>query len=136
MKSKAEMSFNLIIAGIIAVFLLIIIIALVTGRLGSTFNKFKTVEKTDIGTAKSICVSLCDELKIKVDASGTSIWESSEYCTRTFNIDKNKNNKIDEGERLFCYSPDINVDCIYLVEDQTLSMKNCQNSLTATSSSK
>ncbi len=117
MKTRADMSLNLIIAAIVAVFLLVLIIAIVSGVLGDAWATITGISSDDVDSAQSICTTKCNDLKTRVGVSGTAVWKTSSYCTQVYRIDLNSDGDISENERLHCWDNPINVECSYLSTD-------------------
>lgn len=118
MKSKADMSLNLIIAAIIAVFLLVIIIALVSGALGNQFKFLQRAGYDDVESAVSTCQSKCNDAKSRTEALGASVWDNSAYCTQTFKIDIDGDGEINQDtEILHCWNSPISTNCQYTISE-------------------
>ena len=106
---KAAISVEMIVYVAIAVFILVIIIGFATGAFQKLFWGLEP--KGEVGTAQDKCEVFCSEAKDEVLRGDLSKWESTDYCTETFAIDKDESGEIDSDEVLHCWNDPIAESC-------------------------
>lgn len=94
-KKAQGLPLNLIVLAAIAALILVLIIAFTIGGAGAFFSKIFRGGTTAIGdeidTVRTTCNSLCSQAQT---ISSAGAWDGTSFCTRTFNIDIDKDGKI------------------------------------------
>jgi len=131
-KKAQGLPLNLIIIAIIAALVLVLIIAFTIGGFGFSFGKiFQTgqvVVGEDIDIARTACSGYCDSAKNSFTTTG---FKASQYCTKTFNIDKDGDGELnpDAGEvGIACWEDNILVTCSAVISGQTCTATQVVNS--------
>lgn len=102
----------IVIAAISALVLIIIIAFTISGG-GSLLKQIITPAPTELGTVQVACNSFCERARVTVQTQDQ--YKDSDYCTKTFAIDVNKNGKIEAGNEtgLHCSNTTApNVPCV------------------------
>ena len=119
MKRGQGLPLNTIVLAALAVLVLLLIVGFTTGSLGRLFEGFRSQTTTvDLKTAKTLCTEYCTELKSEGAAGTLTIEkaEKSEYATKRFAIDFNRNGRIDDNEiNVPCWDPRIGVLCQVII---------------------
>ncbi len=98
-----------IIIAAIAVLVLVIAISFVIGGSGSFLSQIISSGPDPVQSSKTICETACTGSQEVISEED---WETSAYCTKTFTIDLNKNDRFEENEiGIKCYSEILNVAC-------------------------
>ncbi len=96
-KKAQGLPLNLIILAIVAALVLVLILAFTIGGAGSIFGKIFKTGTTAIGedleTVQATCTDLCTE------AEAADEPETSEFCTKTFNVDLDGDDLLADDER-------------------------------------
>lgn len=108
---KAQISMNMIVYIAIALLILVLIVAFVTGGFGQMFSGLSKSAPQDLETIQSVCTNDCNKAKALVETGGTSAWASSRYCSISHGYDTDKSGDLDEGEYLNCWKAPVSIDC-------------------------
>lgn len=111
MNKKADISMNTIVYAAIAVLILVIIIAFVTGGLGKLFKGVGTYTQ-ESNQIKNECQNNCITAKNDITSFGITTWKNSNYCTKVYEYDINGDGKVDsETEIIRCWQKPISINC-------------------------
>lgn len=102
--AKAQgLPLSFIVLAAISALVLILVIAFTIGGLGGFFRQITIAGGVqDLSTVQTACKSACDRLLPGITETQ---FKSSDYCTRTYTVDLNVNNKFDTGESgLHCWT--------------------------------
>lgn len=108
---KGQISMNTIVYVAIALLVLVLIVSVTTGSFGNLAGQFKDVTPDALESVKTKCTTMCNTAKTAVVASGTDAFGTSQYCSRTFNIDVDGDGSISDDENLPCWGDPIKVNC-------------------------
>ena len=108
---KGQISMNMIVYIAIALLVLVLIVAFVTGGFGQMFGGLSRSAPQDLETIQAVCTNDCNKAKALVETGGTSAWASSRYCTITHGYDLNNDGDVTIDEYLNCWEPPISIDC-------------------------
>ena len=119
-KKAQGLPLHLIVIAVIAALILVIVIAFTIGGAGAFFSKIFSSGQAAIGddtdVVKTTCNGLCDTAKGSLTVSA---FQSSAYCSRTFNIDLNKdgmlNDTIGEDDEVGLSCAKLDVACSVVI---------------------
>ena len=106
-KKGAELSFNMIIIAVLGILVLVVVAAFFISNFTNFGSSIDDLNIDKVSVAQSTCNSACD-----LDKS----IKSQSYCTTTFNLDRNKDGRVDTDSEnnaieYHCWQDPINVNC-------------------------
>ena len=116
---------NMIVFLAIALLILVLVVTFATGGISKLFGGLTTTGPSELETVKNNCQRLCDDAKLKVDAQGYDVWETTPYCTERMPLDVNGDGEISEDEYLACSEDPINVICTKTIRTPTGELITC-----------
>lgn len=132
MAKKAQgLPLNLIVLAAIAALILVLVIAFTIGGAGTffkqIFNRGITAVGDDVDGAKTNCQNWCTQAQ---QLTTTAAWKASSYCTKTANIDVNKDGAIKNTPtqnelKLKCKESPISISCSTVIGDTDVSETTC-----------
>ena len=133
-KKAQGLPLHLIVIAAIAALVLVLVIAFTIGGFGSFFGKIFQSGQTVVGdttdVARTTCSGYCDTAKSSLT---TTSWKSSQYCTKTFNIDKDGSGDLVENEKdemldevgIHCWQDDILTKCSAIIAGTPVDEEDC-----------
>lgn len=111
---KAQVSMNMIVYIAIALLVLVLIVAFVTGGFGEMFKGLSRSAPQGLETIQTVCTNDCNKAKALIE-TGTSAWASSRYCSIKRGYDLDKDGDVIQDEYKYCWDSPININCIKTV---------------------
>lgn len=110
---KAQVSMNMIVYIAIALLVLVLIVAFVTGGFGAMFSGLSRSAPQDLETVQTVCTNDCNKAKALVESQGTSAWASSRYCSIShgYDLDKSGDLAADGSEHFSCWQSPVSISC-------------------------
>ncbi len=108
---KAQISMNMIVYIAIALLILVLIVAFVSGGFTQMFAGISRTAPKDLESIRSVCTNDCSKAKAAVDSIGTTAWKRSNYCDSLRKFDSDNSGDISTDEAYNCWESPINVDC-------------------------
>ena len=102
---------NMIVYIAIALLVLVLIVAFVTGGFGAMFSGLSKAAPQDLEAIQSVCTNDCNKAKVLVESQGITAWFSSRYCKITHGYDLDKSGDLDQTEYLNCWTSPIGISC-------------------------
>jgi len=138
-KKGQGLPLNLIVLAAMAALILVLVIAFTIGGAGAFFGKIfrggVTAVGEEINVVQTTCNSLCQQAQT---VSSTVTWKTSQYCRRTFNVDRNGDGVLNQSTSdpkanevgLHCADDPITVSCSASITTaagsvQPVSQKDC-----------
>ncbi|MEM4713989.1 MAG: hypothetical protein QXQ79_00375 [Candidatus Nanoarchaeia archaeon] len=122
--AKAQgLPLSFIVIAAISALVLILVVAFTIGGLGGLFKQIGAQKGEELDAVRTACSAACAKLQTAISSEA---FANSEYCTKKWAIDFNRDGKINQTEtNILCYDPRVGVSCTVQIGDDVLTEKNC-----------
>ncbi|MEM2954637.1 MAG: hypothetical protein QW625_01635 [Candidatus Nanoarchaeia archaeon] len=124
--AKAQgLPLSFIVIAAISALVLILVVAFTMGGLGGLFKQIGAQKGEELDAVRTACSTAC--AKAQTTATTLSAFRNSEYCTKRWAIDLNKDGKINQTTEtnIHCYDAAVGISCTVQIGNDFLTESNC-----------